>query len=134
MKTSQLSSAAQDKRWKTTMKDTDWRPTPCPHCGVMREAREYPFCQNNLCHYFALRGDDEKQKERTVKTELKYLWENATGTLVIVSDLSLLFKQPDFDADNDKIFELGPEVKLKMQIVAIPAQRLTRDHSWENKE
>jgi hypothetical protein len=107
------------------MKDTDWRPTPCPHCGVMREAREYPFCQNNLCHYFALRGDDEKQTERTVKTEQKYVWRkrSASEELFIVSDLSLLFKRLDFDADNDQIFELGREVKLKMDIVAIPTHR-----------
>jgi hypothetical protein len=71
-----------------------------------------------------------------VKTEQKYLWvkRSASEELLIVSDLSLLFKRLDFDADNDKIFELGREVKLKMDIVAIPAQRLTRDHSWENKE
>lgn len=69
-----------------------------------------------------------------MKREQQYLWENARGEILIISDLPSLFKNPDFDADNDKIFELGREVKLKMDIVAIPTQRLTRDHSWENKE
>jgi hypothetical protein len=69
-----------------------------------------------------------------MKTELKYLWENGNGELRIISDLSLLFKRLDFDADNDQIFELGREVKLKMDIVAIPAHPVKRDHSWENKE
>lgn len=116
------------------MQDTDWRPTPCPLCGVMRKAEQYPVCQNNLCHYFALHGDEaEKQMERTVKQEQKYLWENASGELLIISDLTLLFKRLDFDADNDKIFELGPEVKLKMQIVAIPTEPVKRDRYWENK-
>ena len=72
-----------------------------------------------------------------MKTEQKYVWRkrlSASEENFIVSDLSLLFKNPDFDADNDQIFELGREVKLKMDIVAIPAQRLTRDYSWENKE
>ena len=72
-----------------------------------------------------------------MKTEQKYVWKkrlSASEENFIVSDLSLLFKNPDFDADNDQIFELGPEVKLKMQIVAIPTEPVKRDHSWENKE
>jgi hypothetical protein len=117
------------------MQDTDWRPTPCPHCGMMRTARQNPYCENNRCYYFGLEGDvDEKQMERTMKKERKYLWENASGELLIISDLTLLFKRLDFDADNDKIFELGPEVKLKMQIVAIPTHPVKREPSWENKE
>jgi hypothetical protein len=114
------------------MQDTDWRPTPCPHCGVMRHAERQPRCHNSNCNFNYT--SDTSNKEITMKTKPKYLWENATGTLVIVSDLSLLFKQPDFDADNDKIFELGREVKLKMHIVAIPTHPVKRDHSWENKE
>jgi hypothetical protein len=109
------------------MQDTDWRPSPCPLCGEMREAARTPLCSNVSCDCYV-------ERPRTMKTEQKYLWENDNGELRIISDLSLLFKNPDFDAYNDQIFELGPEVKLKMQIVAIPAQRLTRDHSWENKE
>jgi hypothetical protein len=72
-----------------------------------------------------------------MKTEQKYVWRkrlSASEENFIVSDLSLLFKNPDFDADNDQIFELGPEVKIKMQIVTIPASPVTRTHSWENKE
>ena len=72
-----------------------------------------------------------------MKREQQYIWINDGKVhpfFISGKDLPSLFKNPDFDADNDKIFELGPEVKLKMQIVAIPAQRLTRDHSWENKE
>ena len=75
------------------MKDTDWRPTPCPDCGVMRHAREYQFCQNDQCHYFGLTGNGTEpphyfgltgngtqppNKERTMKTKPKYLWENAS--------------------------------------------------------
>jgi len=45
-----------------------------------------------------------------MKTEQKYVWKkrlSASEENFIVSDLSLLFKNPDFDADNDQIFELG---------------------------
>ena len=31
------------------MRDTDWRPSRCPHCGEWREAREKPICQNPKC-------------------------------------------------------------------------------------
>lgn len=116
------------------MRDTDWRPTPCPHCGVMREAKEYPVCENNQCVLFALVGDVAiKQTERTMEKEKKYLWQHAGRELRIIDDLSLLFKRLDFDAEMDQIFELGPEVKLKMQIVAIPAHPVKREPSWENK-
>jgi hypothetical protein len=116
------------------MKDTDWRPSPCPSCGVMRHAERQPRCHNSNCN-FNYTGDTSN-KNRTMKTEQKYVWRkrSASEELFIIDDLTLLFKNPDFDADNDQIFELGPEVKLKMDIVAIPAQRITRDHSWENKE
>jgi hypothetical protein len=118
------------------MRDTDWRPTPCPHCGVMREAKQYPVCENKHCNYFALVGDVAvKQMERTMKKEQKYVWIAMNcKPPVIINDLAALFKHPDFDADNDQIFELGPEVKIKMQIVTIPAHPVKREPSWENKE
>lgn len=28
------------------MRDTDWRPSPCPTCGRMRHAAEHPVCDN----------------------------------------------------------------------------------------
>jgi len=31
------------------MEDTDWRPSKCPHCGVIREARRNPKCENPQC-------------------------------------------------------------------------------------
>ena len=29
--------------------DTDWRSSPCPHCGVTREAQKNPVCRNPDC-------------------------------------------------------------------------------------
>lgn len=118
------------------MQDTDWRPTPCPHCGLMREARQHPYCQNNQCHYFGLTGHGSlpPKTERIMKKEQKYVWIKAGRTPVIITDLTILFRSPDFDADDDNVFELGPEVKLKMQIVTIPTHPVKREPSWENKE
>lgn len=31
------------------MRDTDWRPSPCPKCGTMRHAAENPICTNPSC-------------------------------------------------------------------------------------
>lgn len=28
------------------MRDTDWRPSPCPKCGKLREASEFPICED----------------------------------------------------------------------------------------
>lgn len=31
------------------MRDTDWRPSPCPSCGMMRAASEHPLCSDAQC-------------------------------------------------------------------------------------
>ena len=31
------------------MRDTDWRPSPCPGCGHTRGAQEHPICRNSAC-------------------------------------------------------------------------------------
>jgi hypothetical protein len=51
---------------------------------------------------------------------------------MIVIDLAELYKDRDFDPSEDKIYELGPEVKLEMIVKVIPAKPWHR--SWENKE
>ncbi len=119
------------------MEDTDWRPTPCPRCGTMREATRHPVCENKKCNYFGYRDySSTKQMERAMKTEQRYVWIRCEGAPVIVfaKELETLFKDSRYDADNDKIFELGSEVKLKMQIAAIPTHPVKRNHTWENKE
>jgi hypothetical protein len=119
------------------MQDTDWRPSPCPRCGVMREATQYPVCENKQCNYFGYRGDSaEKQTERTMKKEQKYILirPGSSPTILHANELESVYKDIRYNADTDQIFELGPEVKIKMQIVTIPAGPVTRTHSWENKE
>ena len=118
------------------MEDTDWRPTPCPHCDEMRQAAQYPVCENKYCNYFGYRYDTaKKQMERTMKHGQRYVWiSRHAPAIIFANELECLLKDSRYDPENDKIFELGAEVKLKMQIVAIPTQPVKRDHSWENKE
>jgi hypothetical protein len=37
------------------MEDTDWRPSLCPHCKIMRDAARYPVCKNEECSYYGLK-------------------------------------------------------------------------------
>jgi hypothetical protein len=67
-----------------------------------------------------------------MKTENQYLWVKDGHSPMIVIDLAELYKDRDFDPSEDKIYELGPEVKLEMIVKVIPAKPVYR--SWENKE
>lgn len=64
----------------------------------------------------------------------KYVWVSAEKPPVIITDLAAVFKHSAYRADYDQIFELGREVKIKIDIVAIPSGPVKRDYSWENKE
>lgn len=114
------------------MKDTDWRPSPCPECGEMREAAKYPVCGNRECRYFAYRGDSvQLQKEtRTMKTQKRYLWirpNSVESPMVLIDDPVELYRGSKFDESTDKLYELGPEVKLTVSV--IPAQPVTRENA-----
>ncbi len=70
-----------------------------------------------------------------MKTEQKYVWLSERAPVIInSSELELIYKDSRYNADKDRFFELGPEVKIKMQIVTIPAHRVTRSYSEANKE
>ena len=74
-----------------------------------------------------------------MKQEQKYVWisnrdSNRAPVIVFANELELLYKDPKYNAENDKIFELGPEIKLKMQIVITPTHPVPRSFSEENKE
>ena len=48
------------------MEDTDWRPSPCPLCGEIREAAKNPICHNTVCQTktFAVHSNE---RERSMK-------------------------------------------------------------------
>jgi hypothetical protein len=109
---------------KNTMEDTDWRPSPCPQCGEMREAARNPVCRNVDCV-----NDVAKRHLRTMKTEKYYIWSKQGKSLVMLDDLQWLFKNPEFDSKDDKIYELGPEVKIEMTIKVTPAKPVYRENA-----
>lgn len=85
------------------MEDTDWRPSPCPKCGVMREAARNPVCPNYAC------GVTLPPK--------RYVWIRADGEAkVIDTDIVELWQGPYFDREKDRIYELGAEVEIKVTV------------------
>jgi hypothetical protein len=112
------------------MEDTDWRPSPCPSCGELRAAAKYPVCCNRDCKYYAYRGDLAKIEEtRTMKTEKQYLWVKTDRAPMFVTDLVALYKDRDFDPSEDKIYEIGPEVKLELNVKVTPAKPVYRENA-----
>jgi 2-hydroxy-3-keto-5-methylthiopentenyl-1-phosphate phosphatase len=47
----------------------------------------------------------------------QYIIVKFDGTVSLEQDLSKIFKDPSFDETQDKIFEVGSEVKLKLSAV-----------------
>lgn len=108
------------------MKDTDWRPSPCPSCGETRAAAKHPKCDNKHCDV----GPFINSKQpRSMATERHYIWSKQGHALVMLNDLQTLFKNPEFDPDQDKIYELGPEVKLELTVKVSPAKPISREHT-----
>jgi hypothetical protein len=48
------------------MRDTDWRPSPCPVCGETREAAEHPVCLNAGCGKSDVAGKDVEPEHQAV--------------------------------------------------------------------
>ena len=113
------------------MTDTDWRPSSCPGCGKMRNAGRYPVCTNTGCAD-RTHPVSENRESKTMKTEQKYLWVKGGERLLIVKDIQVLYRDPKFDFNADRIYELGPEVKLEVNVV--PVKTPTRFYDPSNKE
>lgn len=105
------------------MEDTDWRPSPCPVCGEMREAARNPVCRNPDCS-----EDVAKRNLGTMHTLKQYLWVKQDRAPVFVTDLVALYKDRDFDPAEDKIYEMGPEVKLELNVKVTTAKPVYRGY------
>jgi hypothetical protein len=65
-------------------------------------------------------------------TEQKYIWMDASDYFKgIVTDLEKLSRDPDYHPE-DKLYELGPELKLEVNVKVILKNPIFR--SQENKE
>ena len=117
------------------VKDTARKPSPCPECRRMRSTTKYPVCENENCIDFERGGPDKTQKERgTINKEPKqYIWMRRDGTPTIVMDLMKLFKDKNFEPDLDGIYELGPEVKLELNVKVTPSKPVYRG-DFDQKE
>lgn len=64
----------------------------------------------------------------SITTDKLYLWvkQDRAPTFVLASNLIALYKDPAFNSNEDKIYEVGPEVKLDMTIKVVPAKPTTR--------
>lgn len=104
------------------MRDTDWRPSPCPLCGELRAAAKHPVCSNPKCEY--------KSMKNTKTNSGRYLWirpNSAEAPMTIIDDPVELFRGPQFDESVDKLYKIGPEVKLKVSVEPVPSYRLGED-------
>jgi hypothetical protein len=61
-----------------------------------------------------------------MKTEQQYVWVVQGRPQMCVTDLVTLYKNKDFDPTSDKIYELGPEVKVELTVKVTPVNPLTR--------
>jgi hypothetical protein len=97
------------------MRDTDWRPSPCPACGEMREAARNPVCRNVDCV-------NDVAKSRTF-TAPRYLWLREGKLLAMIDDPMEVYRQADFNPDIDKFYQIGSEVKFKVSMEVVPGKR-----------
>lgn len=91
----------------------------CP-CG--RERDEYDECTKPDCY--------KGTRTMTMKTEKQYLWVKEGRAPMFVTDLVALYKDRDFDPSEDKIYEIGPEVKLELNVKVTPAHPVYRERSY----
>lgn len=76
----------------------------------------------------------------TYKQIKEYLWVKRDRAPMFVSNLVELYKDHDFDPVEDKIYEIGPEVKLELNVKVTPAKPVTRENAsgyrttFENRE
>ena len=81
-------------------------------------------------HGVAEPSEYKQTKDRTMKTQKRYLWIRPNSTespMVLIDDPVKLFRGSQFDESTDKLYELGPEVKLTVSV--IPAQPVTRENT-----
>jgi hypothetical protein len=107
---------------KTSMEDTDWRPSACPLCEKTREAARTPVCRNPKCDLYV-----GEARMTTSKENKRYVWIRADGEAKIIdTDIVELWQGPYFDREKDRIYELGAEVEIKVS-VAVKNQTVYRD-------
>lgn len=74
-------------------------------------------------HGVAEPSEYKQTKDTTMKTEKRYLWirpNSVESPMLIIDDPVELWRGSKFDEKTDKLFEIGPEVKLEVNIKTVP--------------
>ncbi len=67
-----------------------------------------------------------------MKTQKRYLWirpNSAESPMLLIDDPVELWRSGKFDESVDKLYELGPEVKLEVNIKVIPTGPVYRENA-----
>ena len=83
-------------------------------------------------HGVAEPSEYKQTKDRTMKTQKRYLWIRPNSTeapMSLIDDPVELYRGGRFDESTDKLYELGPEVKLTVSVNVILAQPVTRENA-----
>lgn len=81
-------------------------------------------------HGVAEPSEYKQTKDRTAKTQKRYLWirpNSAESPMLLIDDPVELYRGSIFDESVDKLYELGPEVKLEVSVDVILAQPVFRE-------
>ena len=73
-----------------------------------------------------------KDRTMTLKENKRYLWirpNSAESPMILIDDPVELYRGGRFDESTDKLYELGPEVKLEVNIKVIPTKPVTRENA-----
>lgn len=87
------------------MNDADWRPSPCPACGLLREAAKDPVCETTGCPMAGQVNPEQFKAEPDTATRRKLVsYQSADGSLHQTLESAV---QSDITALLDTVSEFG---------------------------
>lgn len=90
-------------------------------CSCGREPYDYNDCTVINCY---------KREKTVINNEPKqYLWVKEGRAPMFVIDLVELYKDRNFDSAKDKVYEVGAEVKLELNVKVTPAKPVYRENA-----
>ena len=106
------------------MEDTDWRPSPCPQCGKLRDAAKTPVCRNVACDCYV-----NASRTFTPNETKRYVVMRSGLPPQIVTGKDELIQAARGAGEKDRIYELGAEVEIKVT-VAVKNKPVYREGSY----
>ena len=112
------------------MEDTDWRPSPCPQCGKLREAAKTPVCENPLCGLAVSQQRTLKPQEQNEKRYVVCL--NGSAPYIVTGKEELI-QATRAGGEGDTYYELGPEVKIETTVKVVNTKPVYREGSYREE-